>query len=116
MQVTCDPTQPPTTYDGYQVELWRRIATELGWGDGDWFFTCMDWTPMIDDILSADGKCTMAAAGAQQRGMPFGVQLHSQGVSTCWGLALDTPMPHCMGAESRIASSQHARMCRQLRT
>ncbi|KAI8474114.1 MAG: hypothetical protein J3K34DRAFT_495859 [Monoraphidium minutum] len=61
--VTCDPADPPALYDGYQ--LFRRIADEMGWSDSDWVFTCIDWTPMIEDIMSPDGLCTMAAAGVE---------------------------------------------------
>lgn len=64
VQVVCDATQDPSTYDGYQIELSRQLAKALGWADEDWFFTCIDeWTPLIDDILAPDGRCTMLAAG-----------------------------------------------------
>ncbi|GBF93621.1 hypothetical protein Rsub_06343 [Raphidocelis subcapitata] len=64
-QVTCDAAADPSTYDGYQIELWRRIATAMGWADSDWTFTCIDWTPMIEDLIAPDGRCTMAAAGVE---------------------------------------------------
>jgi hypothetical protein len=68
-QVTCSPDADPSTYDGYQIALWRRIATNMGWAEGDdWVLSCVDWTPMIEDLLSPNGACTMAAAGAVLRG------------------------------------------------
>jgi len=65
-QVTCSPDEDPSTYDGYQIALWRRIATEMGWtsADSDWTFSCLDWSPMLEDLMAPDGLCTLAAAGA----------------------------------------------------
>lgn len=61
---SCSAQDDPTTYTGYQVELFRLVATELGWKEGrDWYFSCEDWTPMLEDLLSANGTCTMSAAG-----------------------------------------------------
>lgn len=62
-QVTCEGVDDPSNYSGYQIELWRAIATDLGWSDTDWTFYCMDWTIMIDDLSSSQGNCTAAAAG-----------------------------------------------------
>jgi ABC-type amino acid transport substrate-binding protein len=60
----CSAEDDPTTYTGYQVELFRLVATDLGWKEGrDWYFSCEDWTPMLEDLLSANGTCTMSAAG-----------------------------------------------------
>eukprot|EP00879_Flechtneria_rotunda_P027717 GHRR01029704.1.p1 GENE.GHRR01029704.1~~GHRR01029704.1.p1 ORF type:complete len:142 (+),score=27.56 GHRR01029704.1:98-523(+) len=63
--VRCTDGQDPDEFSGYQVALWRELARDLGWADGDWSFVCMDWTPMIDDLLDPNGACTMAAAGMQ---------------------------------------------------
>ena len=62
--VTCSAEEDPSTYSGFQVELFREVAHHLGWPDEDYYFACEDWTPMIDDLLSPNGTCTMAAAGA----------------------------------------------------
>jgi hypothetical protein len=40
----------------------------MGWEDADWTFTCIDWTPMIEDLIAPHGRCTMAAAGARAAG------------------------------------------------
>lgn len=64
-QVSCTAGEDASTYDGYQIELWRRIAADLGWKEGaDWAFTCIDWTPMLEDLVSPGGSCTVGAAGA----------------------------------------------------
>lgn len=63
--VTCRPDADGSTYSGFQIELFRKGAQHLGWKDDDYYFTCEDWTPMIDDLLSSNGTCTMAAAGEQ---------------------------------------------------
>ncbi|KAF8061164.1 hypothetical protein HT031_004626 [Scenedesmus sp. PABB004] len=63
--VTCSGVADPADYSGYQVALWRAIASDLGWADTDWAFTCVDWTPMIDDLVSPDGLCSFAAAGVE---------------------------------------------------
>jgi len=61
--VRCADLEDPSKFDGYQVALWRKVAADLGWADGDWTFSCVDWTAMIDDLKSTDGKCSFAAAG-----------------------------------------------------
>lgn len=63
--VTCSADADESTYSGFQVELFRRVAHHIGWHEEDYYFTCEDWTPMIDDLLSPNGTCTMAAAGEQ---------------------------------------------------
>eukprot|EP00878_Enallax_costatus_P030352 GHUV01033042.1.p1 GENE.GHUV01033042.1~~GHUV01033042.1.p1 ORF type:complete len:137 (+),score=4.37 GHUV01033042.1:332-742(+) len=63
--VTCAGLDDQTQYDGFQVALWRKIATDLGWADSDWTFSCVDWTEMINDLLSPTGSCSFAAAGGQ---------------------------------------------------
>jgi hypothetical protein len=63
LQVMCADMDDPADYSGFQVELWRKIAHDLGWSDSDWSFSCVDWTAMIDDLVDANGSCSFAAAG-----------------------------------------------------
>lgn len=48
---------------GYQVELFRMLAEEVGWGDSDYFFTCMPFTDMMEDLKSPNGSCSLTATG-----------------------------------------------------
>mgnify|MGYP001811094258 CR=1 FL=1 len=82
------------------MELFRHIATELGWADGDWFFTCVAWMSMIEDIMSADGSCTMAAAGANVS-PPEALCVRAAAraprcCSICWILAARRAPVHCV--------------------
>jgi len=82
--VYCDRGQDSSTFSGYQVELIRSLARSLNWTElisspqrpasfpahsndaGAAYFTlrCMDWTPMIQDLLNTqNGTCFMSAAG-----------------------------------------------------
>lgn len=63
LQVVCAGMDTQAGYSGYQVALWREIAADLGWADSDWFFSCVDWTEMINDLVDPAGNCTFAAAG-----------------------------------------------------
>ena len=35
----------------------------MGWADGDWTFSCVDWDAMIEDLTDPNGLCSFAAAG-----------------------------------------------------
>jgi ABC-type amino acid transport substrate-binding protein len=61
--VNCIAEEDPSTYSGYQIELFREIAHVVGWQPEDWYFNCMDWTELIDDLHASNGTCFMAASG-----------------------------------------------------
>eukprot|EP00775_Hariotina_reticulata_P008418 gene8418-8602_t len=63
LQVKCSDGQDSSEFAGYQVQLWREVAADLGLSDSDWFFTCVDWTAMMADLSSPTGQCSFAAAG-----------------------------------------------------
>ena len=52
--IFCDARQPPDTYTGYYVELFRALAQRLDWlSDFDsWFFDCVS--------CALDTPCTSA--------------------------------------------------------
>eukprot|EP00878_Enallax_costatus_P024790 GHUV01026479.1.p1 GENE.GHUV01026479.1~~GHUV01026479.1.p1 ORF type:complete len:141 (+),score=45.04 GHUV01026479.1:286-708(+) len=52
--VFCNPDKDQTTYTGYTVEVFRALAQRVPWLSdfSSWYFDCMDWTPMIDDLGS----------------------------------------------------------------
>lgn len=83
----CDPTQDQSTYTGYQVELFRTIAQDLGWSPSDYFFSCLDWTPMISDLTDPMGSCYLAAAGVEvsvenlAMGIQFSWPIYKNGLS-----------------------------------
>lgn len=54
---------------GYQIELFRMAASEVGWAESDFIFTCMDYTVMMADLNDPAGNCTVVATGA----LPVGV-------------------------------------------
>ena len=77
--VFCDPTQPPETYTGFQIDLFKATAKELNWTLGkDFTFKCMDWLPQEDDLASNNGSCYMVASAIDvqtfhlARGIKFG--------------------------------------------
>lgn len=67
--VSCEPSEDPSTYTGYVIELFRLLAHELGWREGaDWVMRCMPFSDMLSNVLDPDGSCTIAAAGARAQG------------------------------------------------
>lgn len=62
--VYCKDIEDPATYTGFAVDVMRNIATDLGWVEGvNYTWTCMDTSPMIDDLLNPNGSCYVAAGG-----------------------------------------------------
>lgn len=59
----CADIEDPAQYDGFQIALWRQVAQDMGWADGDWTFSCVDWDAMIEDLTDPNGLCSFAAAG-----------------------------------------------------
>lgn len=39
------------------------LTEEVGWGDTDYFFTCMPFTDMMEDLKSPNGSCSLTATG-----------------------------------------------------
>jgi hypothetical protein len=39
------------------------LASEVGWEDTDYVFTCIKYSDMLDDLKSSNGSCSMSAAG-----------------------------------------------------
>jgi hypothetical protein len=72
--VECTVGEDPSTFTGYQVELFTLLSKDLGWEDGDWTMVCMPYTDMMNDLKSPAGNCTLAAAGKlepfRSRGWP----------------------------------------------
>lgn len=64
LQVMCEGMSDPADFTGYQVALWREIATDLGLQETkDWVFSCVDWNMMLEDLANANGSCSFGAAG-----------------------------------------------------
>jgi hypothetical protein len=60
LQLVC----PANIFAGYQVELFRMLAQEVGWEDTDYVFSCIKYSDMLEDLKSPNGSCSMSAAGA----------------------------------------------------
>ena len=69
--VSCEAGADTSTFSGYQIELFRKIAQDLGWEAEDWYFDCIDWSPMMDDLRADDGTCFMTASGEHGRVLRF---------------------------------------------
>ncbi|WIA18264.1 hypothetical protein OEZ85_009732 [Tetradesmus obliquus] len=64
--VMCEGMSDPADFTGYQVALWREIATDLGLQETkDWVFSCVDWNMMLEDLANANGSCSFGAAGVE---------------------------------------------------
>jgi ABC-type amino acid transport substrate-binding protein len=61
--VTCEPGGDPSSFSGYQIELFNDIVRSLGWEADDWYYDCIDWSTMLEDLRAANGTCFMAASG-----------------------------------------------------
>jgi hypothetical protein len=62
--VYCKDIEDPAAYTGFAVDVMRNIATDFGWVEGvNYTWTCMDTSPMIDDLLNPNGSCYVAAGG-----------------------------------------------------
>lgn len=61
--VSCGDTS--RAYTGYEIEVFARVYTLLGWRDNQVNYTCMDWDDMLDLLKSKDANktCTFAVAG-----------------------------------------------------
>ena len=64
MQVLCNAGEPPETFSGYQVELWREVTRRIPWLETDaYFFDCLPYPDMYEDITSPNGTCFAAPLG-----------------------------------------------------
>ncbi|WIA44152.1 hypothetical protein OEZ86_010489 [Tetradesmus obliquus] len=63
--VMCKHDDDHTTFTGYQVELFRMLAQEVGWEEGDYVFSCIKYSEMIDDLKSPTGLCSLSAGGVE---------------------------------------------------
>lgn len=80
MQVFCEPDKNESTYTGYQVALWREVSKRLPWlPEGSYFFDCMDWTAMIDDMVMPNGTCFAAPSGVDVI-----MEYYKKGVQFSW--------------------------------
>jgi hypothetical protein len=66
--VSCEPGGDPATFTGYVIELFRLLAHDQGWAEGDsmtgdYYLECMKYTALMDDLESPTGSCALAAAG-----------------------------------------------------
>ena len=84
--VFCDPSQPPETYTGFQIDYFKAVALEMGWELGkNYTFKCMDWLPQEDDLASNNGTCYMVASGIDVQtfliatGIKFGNSFYQAG-------------------------------------
>ncbi|PSC71582.1 glutamate receptor [Micractinium conductrix] len=53
----------PQDYGGYEIELFRAVAAELGWQESQLRWRCLEWEEMLGHLRDADGVCDIAAAG-----------------------------------------------------
>lgn len=42
------------------------VSAQVGWEDGDWVFSCMDYSTLMDDLNDPAGNCTLSASGERQ--------------------------------------------------
>eukprot|EP00879_Flechtneria_rotunda_P033334 GHRR01036906.1.p1 GENE.GHRR01036906.1~~GHRR01036906.1.p1 ORF type:complete len:278 (+),score=68.62 GHRR01036906.1:617-1450(+) len=79
VKCTAGPEVSETPFKGYQIELFRLLAQQVGWTAEDYKFTCMDWTDLMEDLRSDSGLCSMTASGVQVTN-----DLLSQGIKFSW--------------------------------
>lgn len=67
---SCSPTADPSTYSGFDIDLFRRTALIAGWDEttnvsqpDSYEFRCMPFDLMISDLTDPNGTCTVATAG-----------------------------------------------------
>lgn len=62
--VTCDPTQPTSTYSGHDVEMFRLAAGKLGLKDDvDYNFNCTSFGNFQPSLTTEGGTCDAAMCG-----------------------------------------------------
>ncbi|GFH08873.1 uncharacterized protein HaLaN_03912 [Haematococcus lacustris] len=69
--VHCDADKDPSTYSGYEVELFRKSSAYLyskgreEWAPENYTFTCMGWDGLMEDLLlePASRTCDVGVAG-----------------------------------------------------
>ncbi|KAF8061162.1 eif3g-a [Scenedesmus sp. PABB004] len=64
---SCKPpgAAPSCERAGYQVELFRMLASEVGLGDADYALTCLPYGDMLADLADPAGGCSLSAAGVE---------------------------------------------------
>jgi hypothetical protein len=94
--VRCKPTEDPTTYSGYEIELFRAVATRMGLVETTHYsFSCWDWGDLFNDVYSnaSSRTCDIGTPGAvitdkaMEDGLRFGFPTFSSGIS----VAIRTP-------------------------
>jgi ABC-type amino acid transport substrate-binding protein len=91
--IECAGIVNPNEWVGYQIEMNRIIARDLGWADDEWFMHCVQWTPMMDDLADPNGNCIMAAAGVEvimenyDVGLKFSAPTYKSGLQVLLGSA-----------------------------
>jgi hypothetical protein len=84
--IDCAGRVNPNEWAGYQIEMNRIMARDLGWADDDWFMHCVQWTPMLEDLVDPNGNCIMAAAGVEvilenyDMGLKFSAPVYKSGL------------------------------------
>ncbi|KAG1665829.1 hypothetical protein FOA52_005864 [Chlamydomonas sp. UWO 241] len=94
---TCEAGQHPSTYTGFMVEMFRKVAEELSWDPDSWAFRCMVAEDLWSGMLDVDGKCYMAGSGQEMSnrwiglGIKFAVPVYRTGLSIIVKGTSDTP-------------------------
>lgn len=62
--VSCDPTQPTSSYSGHDVEMFRLAAEKLGLKeDQDWYYNCTSFSNFQPSLTTEGGTCDAAMCG-----------------------------------------------------
>lgn len=64
--VYCLDKEDPRDYSGFEVELFRRVISLLGWTEEMLEWRCMGWDDMMDDLYNST-SCDLAPSGMQPR-------------------------------------------------
>lgn len=77
------------TGTGYQIELFRMLAGQVGWHTTDYNFVCMTNSDVMTDLMSATGNCSLSATGARHQNLAWTCMLnHSRILPVIIGSAL----------------------------
>lgn len=84
--VYCDPETPWTEWSGYEVEVFKRVATIIGIQPEQMTWKCMAWTHMLNELQN-NTVCDIAAAGipvtteSLKMGLQFSVPTFTNGLA-----------------------------------
>jgi ABC-type amino acid transport substrate-binding protein len=115
--IDCAGRVNPNEWAGYQIEMNRIMARDLGWADDEWFMHCVQWTPMLDDLVDPNGNCIMAAAGVEvilenyDVGLKFSAPVYKSGLQVRQASSVRAGLAPQGGAQCASAASLQPCSC-----